>query len=100
VAQPAGGEPQPTPLGAEPEQDLGDRQADQFSVAELGRPARPTARADQLVDGDVQCDDEGVEVGAHEASQEVDDASATPTLGALVCVVTPRHPRPSSEAII
>jgi hypothetical protein len=36
----------------------------------------------------------------HEASLEVDVAFATPTLGALVCVVTPQHPRPSSEAII
>jgi len=56
--------------------------------------------AEQLVDGDVQCHDQGVEIGVHEASLEVDVAFATPTLGALVSVVTPRQPRPSSEAII
>jgi hypothetical protein len=94
------GEAQPAPLRAEPEQDLRDGQADQLGVAEPGRPARPAARADQLVDGDAQCDDEGVEVGVHGASQEVDVASATPTLGALAFLVTARHPRPDSEAII
>jgi hypothetical protein len=100
VPQPAAGKAQPAPLGAEPEQDLSDRQADQLGVAELGWPAWPGPGAEQLVDGDVQCDNEGVEVGVHEASQEVDVATATPTLGALVLVVTPRHPRPSSETII
>jgi len=100
VPQPLAGEPQPAPLGAEPEQDLRDGQADQLGVAEPGRPAWPASGAEPLVDGDVQCDDEGVEVGVHEASQEVDVASATPTLGALASVVTARHPRPSSEAII
>jgi hypothetical protein len=100
VPQPAAGKAQPAPLGAEPEQDLGDGQADQFGVTELGWPAWPGAGAEQLVDGDVQCDDEGVEVGVHEASLEVDVAFATPTPGALVSVVSPRHPHPNSEAII
>jgi hypothetical protein len=57
-------------------------------------------RAEQVVDGDVQCRDEGVEIGVHEASQEVDVAFATPTLGALLSVVTPQHPQADSEAII
>jgi hypothetical protein len=48
----------------------------------------------------VECNDEGVEIGVHEASQEVDVASATPILGALVSVVTARHPQADSEAII
>jgi hypothetical protein len=56
--------------------------------------------AEQVIDHDVECDDEGVEIGAHKASQEVDEAVATSTLGALVSVVTPQHPRPDSEAII
>jgi hypothetical protein len=100
VPEPLGGEAQPAPLGAEPEQDLGDGEADQLGVAEPGRPAWPGSRANQVVDGDVQCHDEGVEVGVHGASQEVDVASATPTLGALVLLVTPRRPRLDSEAII
>jgi hypothetical protein len=82
------------------QQYLSHGQADQFGVGQLGWPAWPVAGPDQLVDGDVQCDDEGVEVGVHGASQEVDVAFATPTLGALVSRVTPRHPRPDSEAII
>jgi hypothetical protein len=97
VAQPLAGEAQPAPLGAEPEQHLGDGQTDQLGVAELGPPTRPTTGTQQLVDGDIECDDEGVEVGAHEASQEVDEAVATSTLGALVSVVIPQ---PNSEAII
>jgi hypothetical protein len=36
----------------------------------------------------------------HGASQEVDVAFATPTLGALVSLVTPRRPQADSEAII
>jgi hypothetical protein len=100
VTHPVAGKAQPAPLGAEPEQDLGDRQADQLGIAELGRTARPATWPQQLVDGDGQCDDEGVEIGAHEASQEVDEAVATSTLGALVSPVIPQDPRPDSEAII
>jgi hypothetical protein len=53
--------------------------------------ARAPAGFQPLVDGDVQCDDEVVETGVHEASLEVDVAKATPTLGGLVSLVTPRH---------
>jgi hypothetical protein len=100
VPEPAAGEPQPAPLGTAPEQDLSDGQTDQLGVAQLGPTARAQPWAEQLVDGDVQCDDEGVEIGGHEASQEVDVAFATPILGALVSPVTPQHPQPDSEAII
>ena len=103
MAQPAGAEPDPAVLAVAAEQDLGDRQADQLGVRQARLAARMPAAwvgPQQLVDGDVQCDDEGVQVGVHEASLEVDVAVATPTLGTLVSVVTPRRPRPSSEAII
>jgi hypothetical protein len=55
---------------------------------------------EQVVDGDVQCDDEVVEGGVHGASLEVDVAMATPTLGGLVSVVTPRRPQPDSTSVI
>jgi hypothetical protein len=100
VAKAAVGEPQPTPLAVPPEQHLGDGQADQFGVAQLGAAPRPHPWAEQLIDHDIECDDEGVEVGVHEASQEVDVAFATPTLGALVSPVTAHHPQADSEAII
>jgi len=81
------------------QQDLGDGQADQLGVADPGWPAWPLTWAQQLIDGDVQCDDEVVEVGAHEAPR-VDVADPTPTLGGLVLLVMPRHPRPNTESII
>jgi hypothetical protein len=61
---------------------------------------RPSAGAEQVVDHDVECGDEGVEIGVHEASLEVDVATATPTLGALALVVTPGDSLLESEAII
>jgi hypothetical protein len=100
VAQPSAGEPQPASLGVEAEQDLGDGQADQFGVTEPGASAGSRPGAEQVIDHDVECDDEGVEVGVHEASLEVDVASATPILGALASLVTARHPQANSEAII
>ena len=100
MAQPGAGEPQPVPLGAGAEQDLGDRQADHLGVAEPWPATRAEPWTKQLIDGDVQCDDEGVEVGVHEASQKVDVALATPTLGGLASLVTARHHRLDSESII
>ena len=100
MTQPAAGEPQPAPFGVDPQQHLGDGQTDQLGVAELWLAAGAESGAEQVIDGDVQCRDEGVEVGVHEASQEVDVALATPTLGALALLVTPHDHRPDSEAII
>jgi hypothetical protein len=100
VPEPGGGHAQPAAFGADAEQDLGDGQADQLSVAELGSSARTGSRADQLVDGDVQCDDEGVEVGVHEASPEVDVASARPMLGALASLVTLARIRKQSSSVL
>jgi len=100
VAQPLAGEPQPAPFAVEAEQHLGDGQTDQLGIAELGLATGAMPGAEAVVEGDVQCRDEGVEIGVHEASQEVDVAFATPTLGALVSLVTARHPHPDSEAII
>jgi hypothetical protein len=100
VAEPPAGEPQPAAFAVHSEQDLGDGQTDQLGIGELGLAAGAGSGAEQVVDGDVQCRDEGVEVGVHEASLEVDVASATPTLGALASVVTAQHPRPDYEAII
>jgi hypothetical protein len=61
-------------FGAGAEQHLGDGQTDQFGVRQLGRSSWSPAWAQQLVDGDVQCDDEVVETGVHGASLEVDVA--------------------------
>ena len=100
VAQPVTGEPQPVAFGADTQQDLSDGQTHQLGVRQLGRSSWSQAWAEQLVDGDVQCDDEVVETGVHEASLEVDAALATPTLGGLVSPVTPRHLRPNTTSVI
>src|SRR5918993_5694031 len=100
VPQPATDGPKPAPLGVIAEQDLGDRQTDQLGVRQPRRPARPAAGFQQLVDGDIECDDEVVETGVHEASLEVDVAEATPTLGGLVTVFISRRPRPNSASVI
>jgi hypothetical protein len=90
-------------LAGAAQQDLGDGQADQLGVGQPRLAARVVTAgvgAQQVVDGDVQCDDEVVETGVHEASLEVDVAKATPTLGGLVSVVTTRRPHSDSESII
>jgi hypothetical protein len=59
------------------QQDLGDRQADQLGVRQARLAARVAGSglgSQTVLDGDVQCDDEVVETGAHEASLEVDVA--------------------------
>ena len=103
MPQPAVAEPQPVVLAVAAEQDLCNGQADQLAVGQArltARVAGARVRPQQLIDGDVQCGDEVVEGGAHEASQEVDVALATPTLGGLVSSVTPRSPSVHSESII
>jgi hypothetical protein len=100
VPQAAPGGSQPAVLGGAAEQDLGDGEGGQLGVGEPGWAARAGALGQQVVDGDVQCDDEVVETGAHEASLEVDVASATPTLGGLVLLVTPDHAPKHSESFI
>ena len=103
MAKPAVAQPQPAVLAVAAQQHLGDRQADQLAVGQprlaAGTPASWVG-AQQLVDGDVQCDDEVVETGAHGASLEVDVATATPTLGSPVSVVTAPRPHSDSESII
>jgi hypothetical protein len=56
--------------------------------------------AEQLIHGDVQCDHEVVEDGAHEASLEVGVVVATPILGGLVTPVTARPSHPQSASVI
>jgi hypothetical protein len=91
---------QPAPFGAVAQQHLSDGQTDQLSVRQLGWVAWSPAGLQQLINGDVQCGDEVVETGVHEASSEVDVATATPTLGGLVSLVTARHPQPQSTSVI
>ncbi len=84
VTEPVLGEAQPAALGVEAEQDLGHGQADQLGVGEARRSAGalPDAQPDEeVVDFDVACRDEGVEVVLH-----------TPLLGTLALLVTAHLP--------
>lgn len=53
-----------------------------LSVGDEGRTSASAPAGQEIVDAYVKCDDEGVEVGVHEASM-VDVALATPPFGAL-----------------
>jgi hypothetical protein len=69
VPQPPTREREKLPVVGHAQQHLGDRQRDQFAVGELRRPSRPAmTRTEEIVDLHIQCDDEGVEGGEHEAS--------------------------------
>jgi hypothetical protein len=90
VAEPATREPQPATLGVAAEQDLGHGQTDQFGIGEARRPARtlPDSELDEeVVDLDVECRDEGVELGLHK-----------PLLGALALLVTACFPIVANSA--
>jgi hypothetical protein len=88
---------EPAVVGAV-EQDLGDGQGDELGVRELGRPAGTGSLGQEIVQPDVKCGDEGVEVGAHAASS-VDVVVATSNFGVLTSL--PRRPMSSnSESII
>ena len=100
VPQPAVAEPDPAVLVMTAKQDLSHGQGDQFAVGQAWSAAGVVATGigpQQVVDDAVQCGDEVVEGGVHEASQEVDVATATPTLGGLVSPVTAHT---DSESII
>ena len=97
MREPVTDKAQPVALGAGAEQDLGHGQADQLGVAEPGRTAWSQARAEQVVDGDVQCGDEVVETG--EACTGLPggrrcDSNASSRR--LVPAVTARRPQPDS----
>jgi len=99
VSEPVGHRPQPAAFGVVAEQGLRDRQADELGVRQLGRMARSPAGFQQVINGDVQCDHEVVEVSVHTASR-VDGAMATLILGGLAMSVTPCHPQPESTSVI
>ncbi len=64
------------------EEQLRDRQRDELGVGELRSAAGPGSPGQEIVSPHVKCGDEGVEVGAHEASL-VDVAVATSDFGTL-----------------
>jgi len=70
AAQVAVGIAQEVSFGAVAEQDLDDGQAGQLGVADVGVAAWPSPAAEQVIDSDIQCRGEGVEVGAHEGLQQ------------------------------
>jgi hypothetical protein len=99
VPEPVTSKSQPVAFGAGAEQDLGHGQADQLGIRQLGWVAGSKAWTEQVVNGDLQCGNEVVEVGAH-AAPWVDGAVATPIFGGLVLLVITQQPRPDTESIV
>lgn len=90
---------QPVAFGAGAEQHLGHGQADQGRVRQFGWASWSTTRAEQAGNGAVECLDEGVEIGVHEACV-VDVADATPILGPLAAFGIVRRSHNTSESLI
>ena len=63
MAQSQHGEAKPAVFGGAGEQDLGHRQTGQFRVGELGlAPGQPGRPTEQIVDGDVERNEQRVEI--------------------------------------
>ena len=85
MGEPPAGDRQEAPLAGDAEQHLRDHQADQLVVGDRLRPsaaARLGRRRKQRAGSAIDCDHEGVEVGAH-VGLLVDGVFAPPTFGAL-----------------
>jgi hypothetical protein len=80
MAEPAFGTSEEAAVARLAEQHLGDHQAEQLVVCDQLRPAAaaPLRRRKERAGSAIDCDQEGVEVGAHVGLQ-VDGAFATPT---------------------
>lgn len=94
MAQPPTRERQELAVVRTVEEHLGDGERDELSVGELRRCPRPASLWQEIVQPDIKCRDEGVEVGAHEASK-VDIAVATSDFGALTN--PPRRATPNNS---
>src|SRR5258708_1834519 len=78
-------EPEPAPLGVEAKHDLSHRQAGQFGVREprWSSGGRTWPQEDEeVVDGDVHCAEEDVELGMHNSLFGVLAFPVTPPLSA------------------
>jgi len=78
---------------------LRDGQRDEFGIGDLLRTARSLPCRQEIVNTHVKCDDEGVEVGVHEASL-VDVAIRNASFGALVMSPCARTARSNTESTI
>jgi hypothetical protein len=81
------------------EKHLRDSQRDELTIGDLLRTARTLPRRQEIVNTHVKCDDEGVEVGVHEASL-VDVALSNASFGALVMSPCGHTPRSNTDSTI
>lgn len=65
VPQPGMREANLVPVRGKPEQDLSDRQAQQFGVRQFRRPPNPATRRHMVVDEHIQCRQKGVQICLH-----------------------------------
>jgi hypothetical protein len=78
---------------------LRDSQRDELGISDLWRMPGPPPRRQEIVNTHVKCDDEGVEVGVHEASK-VDVAISNASFGALVMPPCAQTTRSNTESTI
>ena len=97
MAEAAPGEAQEAPLLGAVQEDLGDRERDEFRIADAGRPAGTGALGQEIVSQHIKCGEKGVEIGVHEASL-VDVALSNANFGALRALSSPAAR--NSESII
>jgi hypothetical protein len=99
MPEPTASEAQEAPLLRAVQQHLCDRQADELRISDPRLSPWTFALGQEIVSQYVKSDEQGVEVGVHEASR-VDVAIATPDFGTLVMSPCIADPPGDSESII
>jgi hypothetical protein len=99
VPQPPAREREELAVIRDPDEHLRDSQRDELSIGDPGRASRPLPPGKEIIHTHIKCGEQGVEVGAHEASW-VDVAVATPNFGALVMSPITRSPSRDLESTI
>ena len=99
MPEPTVREAQEPPLLRAVQQHLRDRQADELSLTDPGPSPGTAAFGQEIVSENVKSDEQGVEVGVHEASR-VDVALATPNFDTLVMSPWIANTPSDSESII
>jgi hypothetical protein len=83
------------------QEDLRDRKRDELGIADLWAPACTCAGGQEIVHQHVECREQAVEVGVHEATSVVDVARATPAFDSRSISPGATPPRAgNSESVI
>jgi hypothetical protein len=81
MTQPCAGKPEEAPLGRAVEEHLSDGEREDLRISDARLTARAGTLGQEIICEHIKCDEQGVEVGRHEASLVV-VALATPDFDA------------------